>query len=457
MSKSNKPVLQDSLPAGKLGFWSIWAIGVGAVIGDGIFLLMGEGIALAGSSAILAYIIAGLSQLFLMVALAELAVGMPNAGAMSVWVKRFMGSSWGFLSGFLFAIGWVIVGGSVSLALGTITQWFFPSLSGDFWQIFFALLFITVFALLNIFGTSLAANTQLIMVIALTVIMLLFAVIGLKEIDFSNYSPFMPSGTEGFWAAIPLGTYAYLGAVTLATSGSELKDRRDLPKALIWSSITFIVLYSLAQFTLIGILPWEQISIDASPFTLAAEQVFGFAGAFIVNLAAWIAAATCILMGTLYAASQIFYSQARDGYLPKFFGKVHPKTKTPVNSIIVIWAVSVLLILIGSVNPDFVYVELSNQLVLAWLVSWGLALIAGILYRKREPEEIKSLPWKQPLYPLFPILAFIGIIIVFTGSFIGSPMTVVRGVIGMAIIYILFKIFYKPDAAKSTEEQKKSV
>lgn len=437
--------IDEGLPQKTMGFWAIWALGVGSVVGDGIFLLMGEGIVSSGSSSIIAYFIAGLSQLFLMIALAEMAVGMPNAGAMSAWVSRLMGKSWGFMSGFLFAIGWIIVGGSTGLALGTITKWFFPGLTGDYWETIFAIFFITLFALLNIFGTTIAARTQLFLVLILAAIMLLFAIIGLFFIETANYNPVMPNGSNGFWKAIPLGTYAYLGAVTLTTAGGEAKNPADLPKALIWSSITFILLYSLAQITLIGILPHDQIGIDNSPFTIAAYKVFGSAGGFIMNLAAWIAAATTILMGTLYSSSRIFYSQSRAGYLPKFLGKLHPKTKAPVNGIIMVWAVSVILISIGSINPDIIYIELSNQLTLAWLVSWTLALIASILYRKKEPEEVKNLPWNQPLYPLIPIIAFVGIIIVFVGTFIGTPMTLLRGAIWMVGLYILFKILYKPN------------
>lgn len=454
MSNNQNLGLDDGLPQNKLGFWAIWALGVGSVVGDGIFLMMGEGIVASGSSSTIAYIIAGLSQLFLMVALAEMAVGMPNAGAMSAWVSRFMGSSWGFLSGFLFAVGWVIVGGSTGLALGKITQWFFPSLTGEYWATAFAIFFMTLFALLNIFGTTIAARTQLILVLALAVIMLLFALIGLNYIEVDNFQPVMPNGGEGFWKAIPLGTYAYLGAVTLTTAGSEAKNPVDLPRALVWSSLTFIILYSLAQITLIGMLPHDQIGLDNSPFTIAANHVFGAAGGFIMNIAAWIAAATTLLMGTLYSSSRIFYSQSRDGFLPAFLGKLNPKTKTPVNGIILVWSVSVILILIGAINPDIIYVELSNQLTLAWIVSWTLALVASILYRKREPEEIKSLPWKQPLYPLIPILAFIGIIIVFVGTFIGMPMTLLRGAIWMSAIYVLFKILYKPNKSDISNKPK---
>jgi len=430
-------------PQRKMGYWEIWALGVGAVIGDGIFLLMGQGIATAGPGAILAYLVAGMSQLFLMVALGELAVGMPNAGAMSLWVERFLGKWWGFLAGFTFAAGWVIAGGSVGLALGKITMWFFPQLEDSVWSLWFAIFFLTVFAVLNIVGTQIAARTQLFLVLIMTMVMVLFSLLGLKDVDPAHFTPFLPHGMEGFWAAIPLGTYAYLGAVTLATAGGECRDPKDLPKALVWSSITFLILYTMAQAVLQGLIPWDQITMDSSPFTAASENVFGMAGAFIMNMTAWIAAATCILMGTLYSASRIFYAQARRGLLPAFLGYIHPKTGTPVYGIAAVWACSVAFVILGSIQPDLLYVELSTQLVLAWMVSWTLALIAAVLYRKHAKQEVALLPWKQPLYPLFPLLGFGGIGIVCYGTFVGSPMTLVRGAIWMGLLYLLFRYFEK--------------
>ena len=432
----------DLQPKRTLTFWHIWALGVGAVIGDGIFLLMGEGIAVAGPSSIFSYMIAGFSQLFLIIALTEMAVAMPNAGAMSMWVERFMGKSWGFLAGITFAIGWIIAGGSVGLAIGKLTMWFFPSLTSDWWPLFFAILFVTLFAAINIMGAVIAARLQLYLVLTLTIVMALFAIIGLKDVNLAHFDVMMPHGAAGFFSAIPLGTYAYLGVVTLATAGAEcINPQRDLPRGLIWSSITFIVLYSFAHFVLQGIIPWDEVTIDSSPFTVAAGQVFGVAGAFIMNMAAWIAAATCILMGTMYATSRIFYHQAREGMLPKFLGAVNAKTRTPVNAIIVIWAATVVLILIGQVNPDFIYVELSNQLVIAWLFSWGITLIAGVLYRLNHKEEIKKLPWQQPLFPLFPILGFLGMLVIIYGSFINSLMTLVRGGIWLTALLLLFMFF----------------
>ena len=441
----------DLQPKRTLKFWHIWALGVGAVVGDGIFLLMGQGIALAGPSSIFAYMIAGLSQLFLILALVEMAAAMPNAGAMSVWVERILGKSWGFIAGITFAIGWIIAGGSVGLALGKITMWYFPSLTSEWWPMVFALLFVTIFAAMNIAGTMLAARTQLWLVLGLVIVMVIFALIGLKDVNTANYTPLMPHGFEGFFGAIPLGTYAYLGALTLVTAGAEaINPQRDLPRGLIWSSITFIVIYSFAHIVLQGIIPWQDVTMDSSPFTVAAGQVFGVAGAFIMNTAAWIAAATTILMGTIYATSRIFYSQAREGMLPKFLGVIHPKTYTPINAIVVIWIATAILIIIGQFNPDFIYIELSNQLVIAWLFSWGITLIASVLYRIRFKEEIAELSWKQPLFPLFPILGFIGILVVLYGSFIHNIATLGRGVLWLAGLFIIFKVFNRSAFKDST-------
>lgn len=428
-------------PIRNLKFRHLWALGVGAVIGDGIFLLIGEGIAVAGPSAIIAYIIAGLFQFFLMMALAELAIGMPSAGGMAVWVERFMGKWWGFLSGFAFAAGWVIGGGGISMALGTITSWYFPQLTSGIWTTLFAIIFVTAFALLNILGTAIAARTQLYLVLILTVGMSLFAVIGVKDVHPANFSEWFPHGASGFFSAIPMGTYAYLGAISIVTAGAETVNRKDLPKALIWSSVTFILIYSAAQVVLQGIIPWNEVTMDSSPFTEAANVVFGYAGAFIINFVAWIAAATCILMGTFYTASRIFYAQARRGYLPKFFGYLHPKTRTPVYGIIFIWACSVIFIIIGAFSPNLIYVEFSLQLTLAWVVSWTLAVIAAMLYRKHAKEEVMALPWKQWFYPLFPILGLIGMVIIFYGTFLNTPMTLIRGLIWMVALFIFYKLY----------------
>lgn len=445
---SKQVQLLEVEPLRNLGFWEIWAIGVGAVVGDGIFLLIGQGIATAGPGSLLSYLLAGIFLACLMVALGELAVGMPSAGAMSVWVERFMGKWWGFLSGFAFALGWVIAGGSTGLAIGRVTTWFFPQLDQQLWTVIFAIGWLTLFAILNIIGTGLSGKAQLWMTVVLVALMAAFSLLGARGVSSANFRPWFPNGLSGFMAAIPLGTYAYMGAVTLATAGSECRRPGDLPRGLVWSSITFLLLYTAAHAVALGIVPWQEVTMEESPFTKAAGVAFGYAGAFIINIAALLAAATCLHMGTLYSTSRVFWEQARQGYLPAFFGYLHPRTRTPVWGIVCIWAVSIVLILLGVRDPDLIYVHLSLQLVLAWLVSWLLAAVAAMLYRSRYPQEVAALPWRQPLYPLLPVVGIVGIGVVVWGTFVGAPMALVWGGAWMFALWVFFQLYAAPRHAR---------
>lgn len=450
---SGETKIRDAEPLKNLSFIMIWAIGVGSVIGDGIFLMLGNGFAVAGPSAIWAFLIAGLIQMSMMIGLSDLAVGMPNAGAMSVWVERFLGKKFGFISGFAFAAGWIIAGGSVSIALGRMTCYFFPSLDVEVWTVLFAIIFLVLFALFNLLGGLFTAKVQFALVVALIVIMAGFAVIGCTKIDVSNLTPMMPNGWEGFLAAIPMGTYAYIGAVTLTTCGAECKDPRDLGRGLVASSVTFLVLYTIDMLVVAGIVPWEQLGIDASPFTVAAEKAMGPIGGIILNVGAWIAAATCILVGTFYATSRIFYQMSKDGYLPKFFGELTEKTRIPAKGLIFILICAVALVLLGLVNTDFVYVTLANQMVFAWIISWGLALIAAIYYRKKEPDEIKASGWMQPLFPVFPILGLAGCLYVMYITIGGDYSQFIPMAVWVIALLIFYELYSKKRVARLSKHE----
>jgi amino acid transporter len=426
----------------EMGFWQIWAIGVGAVVGDGVFLYMAQGIEAAGPASIVGFFVAGVIQMLLMVSMGEISVGMPSAGAMSDWVQKYLGRFCGLLSGLTFSIGWVVLGGSISVALGRFSwYWVQDVMSQETGTILFAAIFFSVFVLMNIAGTAIAGKGQLILVIILVGIMVIFGVGGIaRGVDMSNFVPFSPFGMDGISAVIPIATYAYMGACCLCTAGSECKNPRDLGKALVWSSVTFIVVYTLALFVVLGMVNWETVSTDVSPFTQAAEIMFGPIGGTIMNFAAWLAAATCLIMGTIYTPSRIFYSMAKEGYLPKFFAKLNVKTKTPVSGIIVIWIVGLLGIIAAYyVGAMEFYATLCNQAVIAWTISWGLAIIAGIMFRREMGVERikKEVGWKQPLFPVIPIIALAGCAYVLYLSFYD-----VWQFIGFAIWFAIYALYY---------------
>lgn len=438
--ENEKTTLNDEVSLDrKLGFWAIWAIGVGSVVGDGIFLLIGQGIDVAGPSALLGFVIAGIIQMCMMIALGEFSVSMPNAGAMAIWVERIFGKAAGFISAMTFAIGWVITGGSTGLACGIMTCYYFPNLDLELWSMIFAIAWVSLFAILNIFGVGLAAKVQLGLVLVLMAFMLALGLFGLPYVSFNAYHPFYTNGIGGMLKAIPIGTYAYMGAITLCTAGGECKEPKYMPKALISASFTFIFVYTLAQFVAIGVLTPEQVSLKVSPFTIAAEVVFGKMGGNLINLAGLIAAATTILGGTIYASSRIFYEEARQGLLPKVFKKLHSKYHTPVTAILVVWIVSVILIILATFGAEFIYASLSNQVVFAWCVSWILALFAAIKYRKNYYQEIKNAGWTQPLFPIFPIVGILGGLMILWTSY---STDIIQLLIGIAWVALLILYYY---------------
>jgi amino acid transporter len=135
---------------------------------------------------------------------------------------------------------------------------------------------------MNIAGAAIAGIGQLILVLMLVGIMLVFGIWGIfRGMNMDNFTPFMPNGVGGFSACIPIATFAYMGAACICTAGSECKDPKDLGRALVWSSLTFIFVYCLALFVVLGTINWRDASLDVSIFTVAAEILWGPIGASI--------------------------------------------------------------------------------------------------------------------------------------------------------------------------------
>lgn len=110
--------------------------------------------------------------------------------------------------------------------------------------------------------------------------------------------------------------------------------------------------------------------------------------------------------------------------MPRALGYVHPRRGTPAVGVAAVWAVSVALVAVGVRDPNYYYEFFGLQLVFAWMVSWLLTLIAAVVYRSRHAAEVRSLPWRQPLYPLFPVAGLLGITVVTYYTVESAPTTV---------------------------------
>jgi amino acid transporter len=452
-----------------LGFWTLYTIGVGAVVGDGVFTFTGYGVAEAGPSLIVVYALVGLLQMFLMLSFGELVQWHPSSGGPEVWVRKLVSPRWGAVSSLLFSAGWLFTGGTTGLALGVYTHNFFlhfgmPLSPASLWVAVFAVGWISVFALLNILGVDIAAKVQLIMVFFLITIVVAYEVIASAYIDPANYVPFMPNGFQGVIRGFPIATYAFMGASTVIFASEEARKPVDVARVLLWSSLTFIVMYTWALIAAVGTLEQSEIQkFYESIYVSSAQKVIGPIFANIINIAAWLAAATCALMGTIYQPSRDLYNLAKSGYkVPKMLGYIHPEYRTPSKNIIIVWAIVVLLIVIGSIAGQTMVFQLAGYYVVwTWCVSWMFTLKASFNFRKYHKAESEALPWRVPLWPLTPILGIVGILVCVVATFIdlymgyGVKIMVIWGVVAILLVpaFYLFTKHYSPDNIFDNETQ----
>lgn len=271
-----------------------------------------------------------------------------------------------------------------------------------------------------------------------------------------NFVPFMPNGLSGTFNAIPIAVYAFMGASTVLFASEEARDPVDVAKVLLWSSITFVTIYTWALFAAVGTVPYNEVQkFMESLYVTSANKIYGPAFANALNFAAWTAAATCLLMGTIYQPPRDLYNLSRSGYkVPHWMGYLHPKYRTPSKNTWLVWALSVLLILAGQLaGQTMVYQLLGYELVWVWCVSWVLTLKAALVFRSRYPEEASKLRWRVPLWPLTPVLGAIGVGVCIFALFqdlwmsYGPSVTFGFAVVSIVVVYIVKKFVssIKPD------------
>lgn len=442
--------MSDNTLNKKMGFWQIWALGVGAVVGDGIFLMVANGAAVAGPACIISYTVAGLMLMAVCMSASELAVGMPVAGSMHDWSKRVLGPRWGVLAAFGNIAMDVIFLGSVGLGTGYITNHFFqigsnPDVSAVIWGI----LLLAIIYIVTLFGGDVTGKTQLGLIIILVGIMVVFTVGGIMsgKIEPSNFEPFNPFGTNGIFLAIIAGTYAYMGPLSLLAAAGEVKEVRNLPRAMFWAFVTIIVLYAAAILVALGLVNYENYSTMASPFTIAAEFAFGGAAGMVINIAAWIACVTC-LIGEIFAISRLLYGMANHGAVPKIFGRTN-KRGVPWAGLTLGFLIGTVLILMGiSSSLGNVYVLLANNACSCGILCLIIVTIASFVYKKKFPEEYAALPWKLKGKTFFFIVALIGCGILAYSAFLASVGTIIFIVVFIIVVLIYYQLYAKPNGEK---------
>ncbi len=423
--------------ARKLGFWHLFAISAGAVLGSGIFIALSS-FASSGPLIDLAVIIGGIFFLFWMIIGAEFSVAMPRAASLELWAKSTLGGYAGFLMGFGYAFAWATC--AEAFALGILTHYFFPGLDARVWGI----ILVTIFLIINLLGVEISGNVQLALTIGLISIIWFFNLAGIFKVNPANWGTYPPLTGAALGGAIIAAMYAYVGPLLVATAAEEAKDIRDMPKAMISSTIFIIVMYAVAILVLTGVVPasaFKGVSTAATPmetpFVIGMKEIAGPVGVTLIALAAWLASATDVLMGNLYGASRLIYGMAKDGYFPKILAYVHPRTRVPVFALLL---AAFFCYFVAATGWYWAFVYIAT---IAWDIDYVILALAGFMLRRKYPQLLRI--WKYKGYPAIPLISLAGAIAVLILCYVpqlGGDIKYLWFTIGyLAVTYAYWKLY----------------
>ena len=437
-----------------LGALNLTLLGIGAIIGAGIFVLTGVAAAqYAGPAIVLSFVLAGFGCLFAGLCYAEFASMIPIAGSAYTYGYATLGEfvawiiGWDLILEYLFAASTVAVGWSGYFAefmnqLGFHIPAKFTSaplrvegthtlIPTDSVLNFPAMGLIAVLTVLLVLGIKESARFNNIIVFVKMAIVLLVIGFGFMYVNTANWHPFIPANTgeSGHygWSGIARGAgvvfFAYIGFDAVSTAAQEAKNpQRDLPIGILASLAVCTVLYILMALVMTGLVKYDQLNVPHPVFVAieAAGPALKWLTYFI-NIGA-IAGLSSVVLVMLMGQPRIFFAMARDGLLPAVFGKVHPKFQTPYVATIITGSVAMV---IAGLFPIGLLGELVS---IGTLLAFVIVCAGIIVLRFRSPELVR--PFKAPWVPLVPALG-----ILFCGFLMTSlPVdTWMRLVIWMAI------------------------
>jgi APA family basic amino acid/polyamine antiporter len=383
------------------------ALGIGSVVGTGIFVATGQGAHLAGPGVLLSFIIAALTAGLCALTYSELASMFPVAGSTYSYSYAAFGEviawiiGWDLMleylvSGSAVASGWstTFIGLLENLGIKLPKALALTPLAGgvvDLPAVLITLL-ITWILYLGIRESSITNN---IIVVLKVGVIVLFIALGIGHVNLNNLTPFAPFGWKGIMAGAAIIFFAYIGFDAVSTAAEEtINPKKDVPLGLMLCLAVVIILYVGVAFVLTGLVPYQEIDIgNALPAALARIGI-RWGGALVAT--GGIVGMISTLLITVYGQVRIFMVMARDGLLPEIFSRVHPKHRTPA---ICTWITGGLTAFIAGFFPLSVIIELCN---IGTLFAFILVSIGVIVLRHTQPQVERK--FRTPLVPFTPLI-----------------------------------------------------
>lgn len=379
-----------------IGLFMAVMIGIGAMMGPGIFALPSEVAGSAGPLGIIAYLAMGILTLFTAFSYSELGAAIPIAGGGYSFTSRTLPRPVAFLTGWFFWIGNIFACSlyAVIFAL-TIKAYFFPEIS-----VFLVVLATaSIFTVSNLFGQAEALQFITIMNIIELIVLLGVGILGAFQVEPANLEPFTPMGLGPLIPTMGLIYISYVGFDLITVAAEEIiNPAKTIPLAIFITLCTGIAIYVLLLWVMMGVVNYTELAETSTPFIYVADHLFGAWGRW-AGILATIMASLSAFSVTLGAGARVLFALGRDGHFPSVFSRLHKKYKTPHISLFVCAGLVVILGASGVVRL------LASASSFGYLIAIGIVNYTVIALHERMPNLRK--PFKVILYPVVPVLGIL--------------------------------------------------
>jgi APA family basic amino acid/polyamine antiporter len=412
-----------------LGPVQLVALGIGAIIGAGLFSLTGIAAANhAGPAVVLAFVLAAFGCAFAGLCYSEFSTMIPIAGSAYTYSYATMGEFLAWIIGWDLVLEYAVGASTVAVSWSGYVASFLADfginlpphlINSPFQQITLAdgtvghglvnlpaIIVVSLISLLLIVGIQESARANAVIVVLKVSVVVLFILFGWSYINPANHTPFIPPNTgesghfgwSGIVRAAGVVFFAFIGFDAVSTAAQETKNpQRDMPIGIIGSLAVCTLLYVLFSYTLTGIVNYKEMN-NAAPVAVAIDRTGIIWLQKAIKLAI-IAGYTSVILVMLLGQSRVFYSMSRDGLLPKMFSEIHPKYRTP-------WKSNLLFMVFVSLFAAFAPIQVVGEMTSIGTLFAFVLVCAGIMVMRRTHPELPR-PFKTPLVPLVPIMGIV--------------------------------------------------
>jgi APA family basic amino acid/polyamine antiporter len=388
-----------------LGLWGAASIGIGAIIGAGIFVLSGVASGFAGPAVILSFLIAGVVAFLTALSSAELSSFITEAGGSYIYTHKAFGKFWGFVVGWMQSFDYIVGASAISVGFAGYFVYFAGITPTAQITIMVAIAMPLILTLINLRGIREASGTNNLLVGIKVTALALFITVGLFFLlshgNLSNYHPFYPRGISGILSGAALIFFAFIGFNTITVIAEEVKNpEKNVPRSLILAFLICTALYIGVSVVEVGLVNWKIMGTSDAPLELALQAATD--NIFLLNFVSVSAlfATASATMASILGGSRAVFSMARQRVIPGILARIS-KNGAPTFAVLISGA-AIALIIIATKGDLELIASIFN---FGTLLTFFFINMSLLRLRKKMPDASRA--FKVPLYPIAPILGII--------------------------------------------------